>query len=370
MMDPNNTIVAIGSSVRACTQSIRRAGYNAIGYDHFADRHEKPETSIEQVSPTPKPWAEIIRRHAGCKLMTTGPLENDPDTLILAEELCDNLGTPATSLQYLRDPFWVDDRLRDVAIPTLVISRNLTTNDTHTWLQKPYQSGGGYAIKIAKIDSDINNGVYYQQYVHGTPYSAVLITLQDRHYLVGISMILAGYAYGANAPFGYAGNIGPHQISDDLNEWLMRVVHAVTKSVTVRGIWGIDFIESEGEFYLLEINPRYTSSVEVYELATGRSLVKELLSSRIGKTITQPNQIVGKWIYYSPVDQVVSSTTFDYLADYTQDSIRYTDVPYETTSFKLGDPMFTIITHGNTVQKCHDRLCNNIKQITRYIDSH
>ena len=41
------------------------------------------------------------------------------------------------------------------------------------------------------------------------------------------------------------------------------------------GLFGVDFILSEGVPWPLEVNPRYAASVEVLELAIGRSLLAE-----------------------------------------------------------------------------------------------
>src|SRR5262249_25634739 len=49
----------------------------------------------------------------------------------------------------------------------------------------------------------------------------------------------------------------------------------LVKSLGLRGLFGVDFVLEGGRPWVVEVNPRYTASVEILELAGHRSFLRE-----------------------------------------------------------------------------------------------
>ena len=132
--------------------------------------------------------------------------------------------------------------------------------------------------------------------------------------------------------------------------------------------FGVDYIEHDSEPWLVEINPRYTASVEIFELATRRTLLTEHLRAcgmDLGglpaawkpQTAATKSPVVGKSILYShrnlvaPEIEIDDSRCRDLFAVPT-----IADVPWPGTVIGAGEPIMTLFTTGLDVQECEDRL--------------
>ena len=94
--------------------------------------------------------------------------------------------------------------------------------------------------------------------------------------------LLAGCAtsqrWGHDGParpecFRYAGSIGPLTIQAKLRDDFQRLGEVLAAEFELVGLFGVDCILFGGEPWPVEVNPRYTASMEVIECATGVPLV-------------------------------------------------------------------------------------------------
>ena len=79
------------------------------------------------------------------------------------------------------------------------------------------------------------------------------------------------------SPFAYRGNIGPSLVPAPLMSRLRQLGNVLSSAFRLVGLFGVDYIQHDDEPWLVETNPRYTASVEVFELATHRTLLTEHL---------------------------------------------------------------------------------------------
>src|SRR5262249_3860932 len=68
--------------------------------------------------------------------------------------------------------------------------------------------------------------------------------------------------------FSYCGSIS-FTPSPELGRQVHQLGEVLARACGLLGIFGIDFILHDDVSYLIEVNPRYTASVEVVEHATG-----------------------------------------------------------------------------------------------------
>jgi len=67
-------------------------------------------------------------------------------------------------------------------------------------------------------------------------------------------------------------------------EKLNRIVSAILEKLpTLRGYWGIDFIDSGGAITVIEINPRLTTSWPLYSAVAGGNLARKVMDAVLGE---------------------------------------------------------------------------------------
>src|SRR5262249_1740206 len=132
---------------------------------------------------------------------------------------------------------------------------------------KRVRGAGGQGIRIWRAGDDVTPKEYVQEFIEGDPVAAVYIA-------DGTTARLLGVTWHLTDNFRYRGSIGPMATSNDLAAMLTALGNALA-SGGLRGLFGVDgVLSADGWFYPVEINPRYTASMEVLELATGCHLLE------------------------------------------------------------------------------------------------
>jgi predicted ATP-grasp superfamily ATP-dependent carboligase len=138
------------------------------------------------------------------------------------------------------------------------------------------------------------------------------------------------------------------------------------------GIFGVDYILSDDEPWPVEVNPRYTASVEVLELALRRSLLAEQLqtcnperfaSNRSRATSAPPARcVVGKAIAYASRDLVAPDIPID--EAWRDDAFAIptvADIPWPETRIEAGQPVLTVFLSAPDLASCEAKLQRRIE---------
>jgi predicted ATP-grasp superfamily ATP-dependent carboligase len=125
--------------------------------------------------------------------------------------------------------------------------------------------------------------------------SAVFSRVNNKSIVLGTTEQLIGTEWLNAPPFRYAGNFGPVEMSATLKRDLQLIGDVGGEHCGLVGLFGVDFILRDERPWVVEVNPRYTASVEVLELATGiRSLAIDDDATSLA------TGVVGKAIWYAP----------------------------------------------------------------------
>src|SRR5207244_13398430 len=132
------------------------------------------------------------------------------------------------------------------------------------WLAKPLSGSGGRGIRFAPARR-AHTPTYFQEFIEGESRSAIF---RDGE-LLGVTRQLVGEPWLHAPRFGYCGSIGPIASSlSELDAW-RKLGEFLMSWAGLRRIFGIDAIMRDGVPWLIEVNPRYTASVELIELTRG-----------------------------------------------------------------------------------------------------
>jgi predicted ATP-grasp superfamily ATP-dependent carboligase len=281
-------------------------------------------------------------------------------------------------LRRVRDPLLLARVFgrRGLAAPAVRLARNTVADaDDRRWLAKPRASGGGHGIGRAGSASASatrpSRGWYLQERIDGTPASVVFVAAGGSAVPLGVSRQLVGEpAFGAEG-YRYCGSIlaaaGDAQLAHDLDlvAGARTLVATVAEELGVVGVNGIDFVARAGVPYPIEVNPRYSASMELVERAYGLSVFGlhasacstgalpafDVTRARLGA------RAVGKAIVFAQRD-VVAGNTGDWLGD---SSVR--DVPSPGERILLGRPVCTVFAEGRDAAACHAALVRRAARI-------
>lgn len=150
-----------------------------------------------------------------------------------------------------------------------------TTNDPTTsqrWLWKNLRSGGGLGVSFvdSKDLSDLNSlkarydstqGVL-QEHVSGKSLGISFLSSSHGTLVLGMAEAIPHEPH-IWSDFIYRGSIAPVAIPDWFLEPISNFASSVVHETNWCGLWQADFLLPGNELYLLEINPRWTASMEL-----------------------------------------------------------------------------------------------------------
>jgi predicted ATP-grasp superfamily ATP-dependent carboligase len=274
-LDGNPKVLIFGASARAAAFSALRAGLRPWCADLFADADLQARCPTIRVPAAfyPRGFLKLIHRELPGPWLYTGALENWPSLvreMAMRRRLWGN-GEPA--LARSRNPWNMTLLLRQAGLPCPAVrTRPGPVPAGARWLLKPLAGAGGAGIRFwdrTAAPPQRHQSVYFQAYAEGTPCAALYVGDTVRALLLGVTRQLVGEPWLHAAPFHYCGSVGPLPLTTALRQRLEQVGTVLADGCPLRGLFGVDFILRDDVPWPLEINPRYTASVEVLEYAAG-----------------------------------------------------------------------------------------------------
>lgn len=359
------SVVILGADVRAAAYSAARAGLSPWCADLFGDRDLRrlcPATAIPREQ-YPEGFDEILRSAPPGPWMYTGGLEN---YLRLIERWSRDRplwGNPHAVVKQVRDPFDWTQRLRTSGIPCPQVKRAGETLDSQfQWLVKPLRGAGGSGIAFAESSRPVPpHREFFQEFIKGESQSALFVADGTNCRLLGVSRQLVGESWLHAARFSYCGSVGPLGLSETACRAWERIGTELTRWAGIRGLLGVDAIVRDGLPWPVEINPRYSASLETWELATGQSalaLHQEVfatgqLSAQCPMSI---REIVGKAVLYAPtrIEMPEGGPWDESLTEPIKlwAVPRFADISGAGTVFEPGQPVMTVFAARTSVAAC------------------
>jgi uncharacterized protein len=377
-------VLIAGVTTRALALSAVRAGYQVTAIDSFGDLDL--QASAQQVvlarGGTPgEPYGPMEAVKVGSNISAllaayTSNFENYPAAVARLAQGRQLLGNPPDTLRRARDPLEVMRILRQSGVPCLE-SRSRPPDRRpkfESWLLKPRRSGGGHAVAAWVPGTPVSPGMYLQQRIMGTPGSISFAADGTNARILGFSRQLVGDPRFGAGRFRYCGSIlGTPQLQlftrqPELLELATRTAAVLAARLGLIGLNGVDFIARKGVPYPIEVNPRYSASMELIERAHQLSIfgIHALACRRDIRAIPEmPHSPVahGKAIVFARQDSLVG------------DSRRWlgqkwvADVPRPGEYIRKGRPICTVFAEGRTPEECRARLARRATMIYRQMRS-
>jgi predicted ATP-grasp superfamily ATP-dependent carboligase len=385
-------LIILGASVRALTESAIRAGWAVHAADLFCDLDlQAIATTAVPVghgtadAATGYPWS-LLAAAEGFPPSTawcyTGAVENHPDLIDAIARVRPLAGNPGDVVRRLRDPVQLAAAARaaGLSFPETMSSPDRIPLDG-TWLVKPLAGAGGRGIRrwtravAANHTADRANAPdqkhIWQRFMPGTPLSASFCFAEGFTRLLGVSRQLIGEPWCHAGPFAWCGAVTLHTASGDppaddrLIDQLERLGGILAARFRPVGLVGVDLVvDAGGRVEVIEVNPRPTASMELFERSAAGSIAGSHLTacgyatpsrSRREQPLPQSAWTWAKAVLFAAVPTPVSQPLIDHLtyetSPWTQADGGWpslADIPRPGHIIVAGAPVVTIFAAAST----------------------
>jgi predicted ATP-grasp superfamily ATP-dependent carboligase len=369
-VDKGADVLIIGASVRACACSALRAGLRPWCVDLFADADLRGRCPARRLPGRyPHGFLEELDRGPPGPWMYTGGLENQPRLIGQLAERRPLWGNGPEVLAKVRDPFFLARVCRGAEIPTPVVKRPAGRPPQRgSWLVKPLRGAGGSGIRFcsAAEESPPGAGVYLQQYIEGQPAAALYLGTGRSAHLLGVLAQLVGESWLHAAPFAYCGSIGLLPLGPWWRPEVERLGMALAAASGLSGVFGVDGVVRDDHFWPVEVNPRYTASVEVLEYATGLAVLGGPVPA-----LPVPAACVSKAVLFAPRDLVfpADGPWLEVLRRPlpVEEMPAFADIPHPGERISAGRPVLTFFARADTPASCADILRQRARDLDRLL---
>lgn len=204
-----------------------------------------------------------------------------------------------------------------------------------------------------------------QEFIKGSNISSSLLGVKNEVKNIINSRMLTEADFGIKNSFKYCGNIIPldintlkkfknsnkHNISNEkmintnnINE----VSEDATANFKLLGSNGVDMIINNDGIYIIEINPRFQGTYELVENVLNINLLESHIKACNNELIDipTPQGYSIKKIIYSKEKSIIENLAIE----------NVYDIPYEGVIIEKNQPLATIITHENQLNKAINKL--------------
>jgi predicted ATP-grasp superfamily ATP-dependent carboligase len=137
--------------------------------------------------------------------------------------------------------------------------------DVSGWLVKRGGGAGGSHVKPAKSRHRAKPGRYFQKFQSGRTLSVLFAADGRDARVIGINEQWTANIASCG-PYSYGGAVGSVVLDEKLQERIAALLDSLVRATGLIGLNGLDFIlGAEGEMYVLEINPRPTATIDLYD---------------------------------------------------------------------------------------------------------
>jgi predicted ATP-grasp superfamily ATP-dependent carboligase len=360
-------LIIVGASARAAAYSALRAGFEPYAIDCYADRDLAAACPAVRIDRYPCDFEPALVAAPQAPWLYTGGLENHPQLIERMAKLRPLWGNSGKGLREIRRPQCLAEVVGGTGLRLPRTSSVISPHETAArWLVKRRCSSGGVAVRFAEPTetSKRSRGSFYQEYIEGQSASATFVAAGGRAALLGTTSQLLGRDIGLeDRPFLYAGSVAPLQLTGGEMDRLQSLGGALAARFGLVGLFGVDFVRTQGALWPIEVNPRYTASIEVLERATGASFLELHAAACISETIPgghsrDANSYSGKQVVYAAQDLIVPSGIDLLVADWNcpGQPVGIADLPRIGERIVAGQPIATILAQGISADKVRTEL--------------
>lgn len=363
----------MGASVRAAAFSALAAGYDVVAADLFADSDLAARCQATRMPPDADAFVEWLAKQDVDAWMFTGSWENYATHVGRMETLKPLLGNTEKTLVACKSAEQLACLFaaNQVAFPPITNTPPIELG----WLTKSHSTAGGLGVDDWIPGSDVPANCYWQRKIEGRSISAAYVAATGEGRLLGITEQLIGRPWTHSQPYHYAGSVGPYaQLGTivpslspgtgrgDLESQLTHVGKVLAGELRLVGLFGVDCVLDEaGTAWVVDVNPRYTASMEVVERFSCVNMVRTHIEACASGTLPMVPAVsggsFGKAYLFAK-----RNTTF-----HPPPNMELADIPYEGDTIQHGKPICTLLAKGKDKAEVERQLQEYAKELEAYL---
>jgi predicted ATP-grasp superfamily ATP-dependent carboligase len=375
--ETERSLVLAGVTTRALAVSAARAGWRVTAVDAFGDLDLRAVAAVMTLPRnagarfTPAAAARAARVVRAEAAAYTSNFENHPGAVAMLSEGRRLLGNTPQVLEQIRSPLTLMRALsrRGFTVPATRVSPP-PVGSPGQWLRKPRRSGGGHGTVAWKHDL-LPRSAYLQARIAGIPGSIAFLADGRNALPIGISRQLVGERAFGSRGFRYCGSLlagGDRPLfdrGDEVASVARALAAAVTEEFGLVGLNGLDFVAREGVPYPIEVNPRYSASMELVERSGGSSLFglhERACAGVLPDAMARPRMVAGKAVVFARRAVRIGET-------HRWAGLAIADVPPAGERIARGRPICTVFAEGRDADECRERLVREAGRVYRAVES-
>ncbi len=335
------------------SQLARQAGFKVLAIDCFADVDTRdsaleycqvPSLALTDIKTT---IDYLVEKYSVAYAVNGSGFERFVDSLDYLHRRLTLFGNSGSTYQALQNKPDFFQRLDDLKIKYPEVSFSVPVQ-TDNWLYKPFFHEGGQGIGFVRPGYENSPCHYYQRYLNGQAGSILFLADGKRSEIIGFNRQWTERQSNAEY-FLFSGVINHFELSSGHYRLILAWLKQLVPVYALTGINCLDFIIYQDQCYVLEINPRPSASMQLYNRDIFTALIKACQ---------------GQLTKLRPVSTVYSA----YQIIYAKSAIKIpynmrwpkwcADIPNSNVLIGAGQPVCSIIAQDNKPQQVFKLLIN------------
>jgi len=264
---PIDNILIVANSGRLLAQLANNEGISCLVIDCFADS-DTQQYALQSIAVdslalinVKQALSCLKKQHHFSHIIYGSGLENQLPTLQYLEKNFTILGNSSSVFSTIQNKSNFFLQLKNFGIRHPEVSF-YTPDKPHNWLIKPLKGEGGVGVKRYIESAEKLDDCYWQKYCEGFAKSVLFVANGEDYQIMGVhQQYISQSVYG---DFLFSGLINQLEINKELQQQLNDILTDLVPEFALKGINSLDFIESDGQCFVLEINPRPSASLNLY----------------------------------------------------------------------------------------------------------
>ncbi len=367
-------LLIVGVHTRPAVASAKRSGYAVESADYFGDADLKSlaDASLSIVEQRPyRSCGRFAEQYSDEKLLALAErLSGDRIVLTSTLDMRSKkiAGISGKRAKKLKDKAYQLARVRKlgIAMPETRMVRNrdeaveAARDMGFPVVLKPALGAGGAGVVLARRGEEIpqiGERCLVQEYIKGRAISVSTLSAGDESVAISTSTQLLGSRLANAEGFMYCGSVAPYS-SDGR---LLSLAEEISRLFNLKGWNGIDFVHARGEYYFIELNPRFQGTLDAVERAYGIAIAEAHLAACDGELPEQRPQakrFAARLTLFARERSIVRGNLAKLCCD----------VPRRNVIVEAGEPVTTVLGSGRSKSEALQEVKEKAKLVrTRFL---
>ncbi|HLF96736.1 MAG TPA: ATP-grasp domain-containing protein [Methylococcaceae bacterium] len=285
--------------------------------------------------------ATVVAAHSVRGLVYGGGLECLPELLERLARVVPLCGNPPEVVRACKTPERFFSCLARLGIP-FPETRFFPPPADPRWLVKPRCGTGGKRVGFHAAREGAGAAVYFQRHVSGVALSALFLADGRTARVVGFNTLWSENR-GGETPFLFAGTLNRTPLGDAHRAEVQGWVESLSGALGLTGLNGLDFMFDGQRCHVLEVNPRPSATLTLYDADYPQGILAAHLDACAGRLPAGdlPASPPRAWrVVYAPRDGQIPPVL--------EWPAWSADRPPPGARFRAGEPLCTVCAEGAT----------------------